>query len=123
LRSVNDERRRTMSKYLVLYRASASPAEQMANATPEQMQAGMDAWMSWSKRAGDSLVDLGAPLGSGRHIDNGSSSGSDTDVRGFSILQADSADAVFELLRDHPHFQTPGERSIEVLEFMPVPGT
>lgn len=112
-----------MSKYLVLYRASASAADQMANATPEQMQAGMDAWMNWSKRAGDAVVDLGAPLGNGRHIGDGSASASDTDVTGFSILQADSADAVFELLRDHPHFQTPGDSSIEVLELLPMPGT
>jgi hypothetical protein len=112
-----------MSKYLVLYRASASPSEQMANATAEQMQAGMDAWMSWAKRAGDAVVDLGAPLGNGRHIGGGNASPSDSDVRGFSILQADSADAVFELLRDHPHLQTPGDSSLEVLEFLPMPGT
>ena len=112
-----------MSKYLVLYRASASATEQMANATPEQMQAGMDAWMNWSKRAGDAIVDLGAPLGKGRNIAGGSASASDSDVTGFSILQADSADAVFELLREHPHFQMPGESTIEVLEFLPLPGT
>jgi hypothetical protein len=111
-----------MSKYLVLYRASASAADQMANATPEQMQAGMDAWMNWSKRAGDAIVDLGAPLGNGRNIGGGDASASDSDVSGFSILQADSADAVFELLRDHPHFHTPGDSSIEVLEFLPMPG-
>lgn len=111
-----------MSKYLVLYRASVSPADQMANATPEQMQAGMDAWLKWAKRAGDAVVDLGAPLGNGRHIGNGGGSPSDSDVRGFSILEADSADAVFELLRDHPHFQTPGDSSIDVLEFLPMPG-
>jgi hypothetical protein len=37
--------------------------------------------------------------------------------------EADSRDAVFELLRAHPHLGMPGESSIEVLEFLPMPGT
>ena len=51
-----------MTKYLVLYQSSGSAAAQMATATPEQMQAGMQAWMSWAKKAGSALVDLGQPL-------------------------------------------------------------
>jgi len=111
-----------MNRYVVLYRASTSAAEQMAGATPEQMQAGMDAWMSWSQRAGGAIVDLGTPLGNGRHIADGGAAPSDSDVSGFSILQAESADAALDLLRDHPHLRMPGS-SIEVLEAMPMPGT
>ena len=36
-----------MKKFLVLYRSSVSAAEQMAAATPEQAQAGMDAGRRW----------------------------------------------------------------------------
>jgi hypothetical protein len=111
----------SMSKYLVLYHAPASAAEQMANATPEEMQAGMDAWMSWANRAGDALVDFGAPLGNGEHVGGSGASSSGSDVSGFSVLQADSRDAVVELLRDHPHLHMPGG-SIDVLEFIPMPG-
>jgi hypothetical protein len=32
-----------MSKFMILYRAPESVREQMANATPEQMQAGLEA--------------------------------------------------------------------------------
>jgi hypothetical protein len=39
-----------MSKFLVLYRSSVSAREQMANATPEQAQAGMQAWQAWARR-------------------------------------------------------------------------
>ena len=42
-----------MKKFLVLYRSSTPARELMESSTPEQMQAGMDAWMNWSKRAGD----------------------------------------------------------------------
>ena len=98
-----------MSKFLVLYRSPVSARDQMANATPEQAQAGMQAWQSWADQAGSAIVDLGAPLdGEG-------------DVSGFSILQADSRSSLDELLADHPHRHTPGA-AIDVLEFMAIPG-
>ena len=109
-----------MAKYLVLYRASADALAQMGNTTPEQAQAGMEAWMTWAGKAGSSLVDLGAPLASVATI--GSGNGKDLQIAGFSILEADSKDAVTKLLKDHPHFQTPGDTAIEVLEFQPIPG-
>ena len=98
-----------MSKFLVLYRSPVSAPEQMARATPEQAQEGMQAWQAWAESAGPAIVDLGAPLdGEG-------------DVTGFSILQADSRASLDELLADHPHRHTPGS-SIDVLEFMAIPG-
>ena len=98
-----------MSKFLVLYRSPVSAGEQMANATPEQAQVGMQAWQTWAESAGSAIVDLGAPLdGEG-------------DVTGFSILEAGSRVSVDELLADHPHRHTPGA-SIDVLEFMAMPG-
>ena len=113
-----------MGKYLVLYRSSSSAAQQMANATPEQMKAGMEAWMAWSERAGNSLVDLGAPLADGTRIPDGDGSpATDSGISGFSVLQADSTDQVKALLREHPHLGMPGGSSIEVLEFLPMPGT
>ena len=92
----------------------------MANATPEQMQAGLDAWMAWAKEAGDAVVDLGAPLGDVRRVGGGSAS--EGYVSGFSIIEADSGDAAVALLNDHPHLHTPGGNSIEVLEFLQLPG-
>jgi hypothetical protein len=51
-----------MTKYLLVYRAPVSAAEQMANTDPEAAQAGMDARMAWSQRAGSAIVDPGSPL-------------------------------------------------------------
>ena len=98
-----------MTKFLVLYRSSVGAREQMANATPEQMQAGMDAWRAWMEKTGSAVVDFGAPV-----TGNG-------DVSGFSILQAESRGEVEALLADHPHRQAPGA-SIDVLEFLTLPG-
>ena len=98
-----------MTKYLVLYRSSTSARDQMAGATAEQAQAGMEAWQAWAGKAGSAIVDLGAPLAG------------DGDITGFSILQADSRSALDELLAEHPHRQAPGA-AIDVLEFLPMPG-
>ncbi len=51
-----------MTKFMVLYRSALSARDQMASATPEQAKAGMEAWMAWAGKAGDAIVDLGAPL-------------------------------------------------------------
>jgi hypothetical protein len=100
-----------MKKFLVLYRSAVSAADQMAAATPEQAEAGMNAWMDWSERNRDAIVELGSPLGG------------DSDVSGYSIVQAESRDAAAELFEDHPHLRMPGGSSIELLEFLPLPGT
>ena len=109
-----------MAKFMVLYRASTSALEQMSNTSPEQAQAGMELWMQWAGKAGDAIVDLGAPLTPVGTL--GKSGASELQIAGFSILQGDSSDAVTKLLEDHPHFHTPGDTSIEILEFLAIPG-
>jgi hypothetical protein len=111
-----------MKKFLVLYKAPASAFEQMKNTTPEQQKAGMEAWMTWSKKAGGSIVDMGAPLGKSLRVTKGGgASASANDLGGYSILQGESKEAVAESLKGHPHFMMP-DGSIEVVELMPIPG-
>jgi hypothetical protein len=98
-----------MPKFLVLYRSSVSARDQMAAATPEQAQAGMEAWTTWAAKAGEAIVDFGAPVAG------------DGDVTGFSILEAASRETLDALLADHPHRHAPGA-SIDVLELLAVPG-
>ena len=98
-----------MPKFLVLYRSPTSAQEQMANATPEQAQAGMEAWQSWTEKAGAAIVELGAPVQG------------DSDITGYSILQAETRGTIDDLLADHPHRHIPGA-SIDVLEFITLPG-
>ena len=104
-----------MTKYLVLYRSTATATEQMAQGTPEQAQAGMDAWMAWAERAGDAVVDLGSPLAV---IEAGGDGGDP--IGGYSILQADSTEALNAVLEGHPHSAMGG--TIETLEFLVMPG-
>jgi hypothetical protein len=109
-----------MTKFMVLYRSAMSARDQMAAGTPEQAQAGMDAWMAWAAKAGDAIVDLGAPLADAAHVGPASAGEGSEHITGFSVLQAESEGAVTALLDGHPHLQMGG--SIDVLEFLAMPG-
>jgi hypothetical protein len=99
----------SVKKVLVLYRSDEDAAARMAAATPEEQQAGMQLWMEWFGRAGSAIVDGGAPL-----------SGGDGSVSGYSILQADSPEALAAVLEGHPHTTHGG--TIETYECLAVPG-
>jgi hypothetical protein len=110
-----------MKKFLVLYKASAAAFQQAMKSSPEQQKAGMDAWMTWSKKAAGSLVDMGGPLGKSLRVTPSGASATTNDLGGFSIMQAESREALAEALKGHPHF-TMGDSAIEVVEIMPIPG-
>jgi hypothetical protein len=78
----------------------------------------MELWMQWAGKAGTAIVDMGSPLQS---VSTVGKAGLPT-IGGFSILEADNTDALQGLLNDHPHFHSPGDTGIEVLEFLPIPG-
>ena len=110
-----------MKKFLVLYKSSAAAFEHMKKATPEQQKAGMDAWMAWGKKAAGSIVDMGAPLGKAVSVTPSSASPTSNDLGGYSILKAESKEALAQTMERHPHFMMP-ESTIEIVEIMPVPG-
>jgi hypothetical protein len=110
-----------MTRYLVIYEAPVSAQQQLAESTPEQTQAGMDAWMAWASKADDAIVDLGQPLGTGRSITSDGVGDYRGTATGYSVVEAGSLDEVVELLSGHPHLHTPGG-SIVVLEGLPTPG-
>jgi len=111
-----------MKKFLVLYKASAGEFEKAMNSTPDEQKAGMDAWMAWSQKAQSSIVDLGAPLGKAFRVTKNGGSPTKNDLGGYSVLQAESKEALAETLKAHPHFMMGPESSIEIVEIMAVPG-
>ncbi len=113
-----------MPKYMVLYRSEVPAHEQMAGSDPEATQAEMERWMHWAGRVGNAMADMGAPVASVVAVTGSGASADATNplICGFSILEADSADAAKKLLDDHPHFHAGGNPSIEVLEYLPIPG-
>jgi hypothetical protein len=103
-----------MPQYLILYRSTTAPDEQMGM-SPGEMQAEMDKWNAWGQSVGDALVDFGNPTRPTSDDDPGPAGW----IGGYSLLQADDEASLQALLAEHPHrpFGT-----IEVLEVMPMPG-
>lgn len=107
-----------MKKFMILYMAPVSAEVQM-NVSPEEMKKGMEPWNVWYKKCGKSIVDMGAPLGKGVCIDKKGAAKSQSQVTGYTIVQAKDIDAAKAMVTDHPHFMIP-KASIEVLEIMPM---
>ena len=112
-----------MKKFLALYMASGADFENMMkNSTPEQQKQGMDAWMKWMGDNKASIVEGGAPLGKTKRVDSKSVSDIKNAVCGYSIVQAESADAAAKMFgKDQPHLQMPGAWA-EIIEIMQIPG-
>jgi len=109
-----------MKKFLVIYKAPITSFEQMMKATPEQQKAGMDAWMAWGKKAHESIVDMGAPLGKTLKVTPAGASPIRNDIGGYSIMQGESKEVLAETMKGHPHFMMP-DGFIEIVEMMPMP--
>jgi len=112
-----------MKKFLVLYMANAAAtAEMMKNSTPEQQKKGMDMWRKWMGDHKSALVDGGAPVGKTKRVDTKGASDVKNDIGGYSIVQAESADAATKIFgKDMPHLMMPGAW-IEVSEILQMPG-
>ncbi|MBS1697351.1 MAG: hypothetical protein JST25_02990 [Actinobacteria bacterium] len=102
-----------MPNYLLIYRADPAAMAAMPEPTPEQAAEMTSAWTSWAARVGDAILDFGDPTAA-------VSPGADPTVGGYSLLQADSYDAIAALLEGHPHTAMGG--TIDVYERQPVPG-
>lgn len=110
-----------MAKFLVLYNSSESASDRMAQATPEEMKAGMDSWIAWSEEAKKvSKFEFGMPLQAASRVTADGGGVSDSQVSGYSIMEGNK-DAIIESLKNHPHLKTPGS-SIDLLEMLSMPG-
>lgn len=95
-----------MSKYLVLFKASS--AEPHGEPTADEHQA----WLDWKSDVGEAIVDFGGPTVTVQ--------GSGGDVIGYSVMQADSLDALQAVLESNPHRRQGG--IIEVHEIVEMAG-
>ncbi len=112
-----------MKKFIVLYHAPVDAMKQTENSSPEEQAKGMELWMQWAQKCGDKLVDIGSPLMNGQKLNpDGKSEGSNKNVVGYSVLQAENIEEAKALLKGHPHLGWNAECAIEVHETMPLPG-
>lgn len=110
-----------MKKFIVIYRAPQTAMEGMKDARPEEMKKSMKPWMAWAKKCGSGLVDLGTPLGNAHKVSKDQHGPSESDVVGYSILQAESWGELRKMIEGHPHLSWGSGCEIEVHESMPLP--
>lgn len=111
-----------MRKYIVIYHAPISFGAYAERRAPEEMKAGMEAWMAWFQSCGEWLVDMGGPLGGGLRVTSAGSSPSERNVVAYSVIQAENAEAAHALIKDHPHIGWADGCEIEIHECMTPPG-
>lgn len=109
-----------MPKFIVLYRSPFPVADMLKSVTPAEMQEGMKEWQAWVEKCGDSLVEMGSPLGRGVSVtwSGDSSTTAEGGVTGYSIVQADTLDAALTLLEGHPHLGWHEDCRIDVQELL-----
>ena len=110
-----------MPDFVAIYYAPQSVREQAQSMSAEDMQAGMAAWGEWAKECGESLTFPGSALMSGLRLTPSGSSPRDSDVIGYSVLQADDMEAAVALLEGHPHLAWGNGCEIEVFQAMRMP--
>lgn len=110
-----------MAKFMFLQRGNCEERPEM---TPEQMQAGMKAWMDWMKRGtdegwlldpGNGLTGNGAVVQPDSTVIDGPFMESKEIVGGYSIVEAADLDAACELAKQT--MAVAGTGKIEVREF------
>jgi hypothetical protein len=114
-----------MKKFLAIYMGSASGVAEWKNMDEDnrkrQETAGMEAWMKWGTANQKSIVDQGSPLGKTKRISKQGISDTKNEMTGYTIVEAESHEAVAKLFENHPHFTIfPGD-AVEVMECLPMP--
>ncbi len=111
-----------MSRFLILFNAPEPMSEFMVRSTPEERQAGIEAWTIWRAEA-EKLVkfDFGAVVQAFQRIKENGLSESPNEATNYAFAEAGSKDSLVKALQNHPHLQRNGA-TIDVLEFLPMPG-
>ena len=82
----------------------------------------MQAWKQWVEKLGDTIVDMGNPLGKTKRITTGGIEDIRNNLAAYTVVRAESYDAAARLFENHPHFTIfPGD-GVEVMECLPIPG-
>jgi len=117
--------KKNMKKYLAVFlgtEAAMKRFEKLPLKTRRELEEkGMQAWGQWVKKNSKSIVDLGAPLGTTKHVDRKGTRNASNQLAAYTVVQASSHAAAAKLFKNHPHFMIfPGD-SVEIMECLPVP--
>ena len=103
-----------MARFLVTYHGSEMSHD------PEAMARAREAFMQWAEKTGDALVDPGSPVRSTKTVSSGGTQDGPADgpFSGWSVIEAEDAQAALDVLTDHPFISRGGVLQIsEPVEF------
>jgi hypothetical protein len=93
-----------MAKFLITYQGGGEmPGD------PQGRQMMMEAFGAWVASVGDKMVDPGTPLGPAKVVSGGGvDDAKPGDIRGYTLLSADTLDDAVDLVRNHPFISRGG---------------
>ncbi|MBT7953151.1 MAG: hypothetical protein HN764_16095 [Gammaproteobacteria bacterium] len=105
-----------MSQYIITYLGGDKPS------SPEEGKKHFAKYMEWLKSLGDAAISPANPLKNTNTInpDGSISSGGSTTMSGYTIIEADTMEAVLSIAKACPFLDIGG--SLEVSELMKMPG-
>ncbi len=120
--SPNLKRKFQMPNFIVLYRSPLPAADMLKSVSPDQMKEGMKEWQKWVEKCGESLVEMGSPLGQGMSVGRVGNSPTPAKggVTGYSIIQSDSLNDALTLLEGHPHLSWHEDCRIDIQEMLDI---
>jgi|SRR3989344_3496769 len=110
-----------MKKFVVMYRVPVDVMEEWKkNTPPEEMKAqgeklGAD-MMAWTKKHDMSLIDKGLPLGKNTRLSSGGAKAVTNDLNYYQVIEAESIEAVVEMLKDNPHIEMIPAAFLDIME-------
>ena len=106
-----------MAKHILVYKGPATPME---NITPEVGAQLRQEWEAWMGKAGDALVDAGAPFAGRTGVAGDGSTTSASDLTGYTIVQAPTIEEAKALCDGHPSLSDGTARFVvEICELAP----
>ena len=111
-----------MKKYLAIYLGGASSEEKQQGVSPEIQQQMMQEWGAWAQKYASSILDGGAPLGKTKQADKSGVSDTKNAITSYAIVQAESHEAATEMFTTNPHITLFPNNTIQVMEFLVIPG-
>ena len=105
-----------MPQYVIVYLGGDQPS------SPEEGKQHFSKYMDWLSSLGNSVVSPANPLKNTSTVnpDGSVTAGGTTTMSGYTIIEADSMDAVIYLAKSCPFLDIGG--SLEVSELMQMPG-
>ena len=106
-----------MKKFMVLYMMPVEAMQQaMQHSTPEEREKSMGEWRTWIDAHKNDFADMGAPLGKNMRLTKDGGEMASNGISGYSIMQAQSLEAVAQILADNPTFEHMPTSYIEIME-------